>query len=109
MLSLYSLYRDKGFEIIGVSDDDRNHEAWKNAVDKDGIGVWKHVLRGFDLDKRMKGEKNPFDISEKYGIATLPTKILVDPDGRIIGRYGESIEDVEAMDKKLSTIFGKAL
>lgn len=108
LLSLYSRYKDKGFEIIGIASDDGKEEAWKKAVEQDKIGVWKHVLSGYDQEKRMRGEKNENHIGPKYGIATLPTKILVDPNGMIIGRYGESIEDVEAMDTKLSMIFGKA-
>ena len=106
LLSLYSKYRGKGFEIIGVSDDDSKPEAWKKAVEKDKIGVWKHVLRGFDMKKRMAGIKNETDISEYYGIHSLPTKILIDPNGMIIGRYGGGGENDEAMDKKLSEIFG---
>ncbi len=103
---LYAKYNAKGFEIIGVSDDD-NHEAdWKKAVDKDGVGIWKHVLRGFDLQKMLKNEKNEKDISNYYGIHSLPTKILIDPNGMIIGRYGGGGEDDEAMDAKLKTIFG---
>jgi thiol-disulfide isomerase/thioredoxin len=106
LLSLYSKYRDKGFEIIGVSDDDNNHEAWKKAVEKDGIGVWKHVLRGLDMKKKMANQENPEDISDYYGIHSLPTKILIDPQGLIIGRYGGGGENDEAMDKKLKEIFG---
>jgi glutathione peroxidase-family protein len=106
LLSLYSKYKDKGFEIIGVASDDGKEEAWRKAVEQDKIGVWKHVLSGYDQEKRMRGEKNENYIGPKYGIATLPTKILIDPNGMIIGRYGESTEDVEAMDKKLSEIFG---
>lgn len=103
---LYSKYKDKGFEIIGISDDDNNNEAWQKAVEKDGIGVWKHVLRGLDMKKRMAGEKNETDISQYYGIHSLPTKILIDPNGVIIGRYGGGGENDEAMDKKFSEIFG---
>lgn len=103
---LYSKYKDKGFEIVGISDDDNNHEAWQKAVEKDHIGVWKHILRGLDMQKVMKGEKNPSDISQYYGIHSLPTKILIDPKGIIIGRYGGGGENEEAMDKKLSEIFG---
>jgi thiol-disulfide isomerase/thioredoxin len=103
---LYSKYKDRGFEIIGISDDDSNHDAWQKAVEKDQIGVWKHVLRGLDMKKRMAGEKNESDISQYYGIHTLPTKILIDPGGVIIGRYGSDGEDEAAMDKKLSEIFG---
>ena len=65
----------------------------------------KHVLRGPDMDKRMKGEKNETDISQYYGIHTLPTKILIDPNGVIVGRYGGGGDNDEAMDKKLSEIF----
>ncbi|SEW52020.1 TlpA disulfide reductase family protein [Chitinophaga arvensicola] len=103
---LYGKYSSKGFEIIGVSDDDSDHEAWKKAVDKDGIGIWKHVLRGLDWSKREKNLPNPEDVSDYYGIHSLPTKILIDPQGMIIGRYGGGGEDDEAMNKKLKEIFG---
>ena len=106
LLSLYSKYKSKGFEIIGVSDDDNNLDAWKKAVDQDKIGVWKHVLRGL---KRVEGPEmydRTNSISDKYGISTLPTKILIDPNGVIIGRYGGGGENDEAMDKKLAEIFG---
>ena len=107
LLSLYSKYRDKGFEIIGISDDDSNPEAWKKAVDKDKIAVWKHVLRGLKRDPNSPmGFDRSADISDRYGIHTLPTKILIDPNGVIIGRYGGGGENDEAMDKKLSEIFG---
>ncbi|WP_257666335.1 TlpA disulfide reductase family protein [Parapedobacter tibetensis] len=105
LLELYSTYKDKGFEIIGISDDDSNQAAWKKAVDEDKIGVWKHVLRGL---KRTSdgGFDRSASISDRYGISTLPTKILVDPNGIIIGRYGSGSQDDEAMDKKLAELFG---
>lgn len=105
LLSLYSKYKDKGFEIIGISDDDRNLEAWQKAVEKDNIGVWKHVLRGFKWTADMRPDRTD-DISDRYGIHTLPTKVLIDPNGIIIGRYGGGGENDEAMDKKLSEVFG---
>ena len=99
---LYSKYKDKGIEFIGVSDDDRNHDAWHKAVEKDGL-PWRHVLRGFDMEKLMNNEPNEKDISEKFGIHTLPTKILIDRSGKIIGRYSE---DEGPLDAKLEEIFG---
>jgi len=104
--SLYGKYKDKGLEIVGVSDDDRDPAAWKKAVAQDGIGIWRHVLRGLDMEKRMANKPNPEDISEYYGIHSLPTKILIDPEGKIIGRYGGGGEDDDAMDKRLASIFG---
>jgi ribosomal protein S3 len=44
------------------------------------------------------------DISENFGIHTLPTKILIDKNGMIIGRYGEQ---EEGLNKKLKEIFGE--
>ena len=105
LLSLYSKYKDKGLEIIGVSDDDGKPEAWQKAVEKDGIGVWKHVLRGLKYDGKGNFDRSD-DISENFGIHSLPTKILIDPNGVIIGRYGGGGEDDAAMDKKFAEIFG---
>lgn len=106
LLKLYSEYQPKGLEILGVSDDDRDHEKWKKAVEKDGIGVWKHVLRGLQYKEGTHEKINiDQDISEGYNISTLPTKILVGPDGIIVARYDGSEEDDKKMDQDLATIF----
>jgi len=103
LLSLYSQYKDKGFEIIGISDDDNNHDAWKKAVEKDSIDVWKHVLRGLKWDGKGNFDRSN-DISDNFGIHSLPTKILIDPNGVIIGRYGGGGDTDEAMDKMLAEV-----
>lgn len=103
LIDLYNKYKADGFEIIGVSDDDSNESAWKKAVEKDQIGIWRHVLRG------LKRVGNTFDrsqdISEHYGVHTLPTKILIDPDGVIIGRYASGAGSDDDLDRKLAEIF----
>jgi len=38
----------------------------------------------------------------------LPARILIGPNGVIIGRYGDGGEGDDAMDKKLAEIFEKA-
>jgi len=107
LLDVYAKYKSKGLEILGVSDDDSNHDAWRKAVKEDNIGVWRHVLRGLEIDRSNGGYKIINDgISGGYNISTLPTKILVGPDGIIIGRYGGGGEDDAAMDKKLAELFG---
>lgn len=104
---LYAKYKDKGLEVIGVSDDDRDSTAWKKAMAKDGTGIWHNVLRGLDMEKIQRGEKNEKDISEKFGIHSLPTKILIDPSGRIIGRYDKGTEEEAAeMDALLAKVMG---
>ncbi|HEY9258737.1 TlpA disulfide reductase family protein [Chitinophaga sp.] len=103
---LYATYQPKGLEIIGVASDDSSKDAWKKAVTQDGIGIWRQVLTGQEMDKVMKQLPNPKDIGENYGIQTLPTKVLIDPKGNIIGRYGADGSNDEEMNKKLKEIFG---
>lgn len=102
LLKVYNQYKQKGFEIIGISDDDRAPEKWRKAVEEDQIGVWKHVLHGL---KWLPGGGVNFDstnsILDKYNVGVLPTKILIDPNGIIVGRYGSD----EALDKKLAEVF----
>lgn len=99
---LYTKYKEKGFEVIGVSDDDRNHEAWKKAVAQDGL-PWQHVLRGLKIVNGVPDRSA--DISEGYNISTLPTQILLDKTGKIIARYGEDGEDHGLLDQKLKSVF----
>lgn len=100
---LYAKYKDKGFEIVCIADDDSNPAAWRKAVEKDGIGAFRHVLRGFKQSGGVRD--NGADISGRYGIHFLPTKILVGKDGMIVGRYSSG--DEEQLDAKLAEIFGK--
>lgn len=98
---LYAKYKDKGIEFVGIADDDRAEDKWKEAVAKDGIGIWKHVRRGLKYANGTYDRSS--DISENFGIHTLPTKILIDKNGMIIGRYGEQ---EEGLNRKLKEIFG---
>lgn len=101
---LYAKYKDQGFVVVCIADDDRNEEKWKAAVEKDQIGEFKHVLRGLQWTNGRPDRSD--DISEMYGIHSLPTKILVDKEGVIIGRYGGGGGTQEDMDQKLKEIFG---
>lgn len=103
LIELYNKYKALGFEIIGISDDDRDEKAWKKAVEQDQIQIWKHVLRGLKMNGQNFDRSQ--DISEHYGIHTLPTKILIDPQGVIVGRYASGAGTDEDLDKKLAEIF----
>ncbi|MES2330339.1 MAG: TlpA disulfide reductase family protein [Bacteroidota bacterium] len=98
---LYAKYNAKGFEVVGVSDDDRDNAAWKKAVEQDGL-PWKHVLRGL---KSVNGVfDRSADINESFNISSLPTQILIDPAGKIIARYGDGGEDHALLDSKLESL-----
>lgn len=100
---LYRKYKDKGLEVVCVSDDDMTPDKWREAVEKDGIQAFRHVLRG--LKQTENGLDRSGDISDRYGIHSLPTKILIDKEGMIIGRYGGGGGTEEDMDRKLKEIF----
>jgi len=91
VLASYNKYKDKGFEILGVSLD-RTKDAWLKAIEEDGL-VWKHVS---DL-KYFNSEAAAI-----YQINAIPATYLIDPDGKIIAKNlrGESLE------RKLEEIFG---
>ena len=49
-------------------------------------------------------EREAYDVVKLYGITAFPTKVLIDPDGKIIVKaVGESA----SIDEKLKEVFGK--
>jgi thiol-disulfide isomerase/thioredoxin len=104
LISLYTQYKDKNFALVGIADDDRNVKNWLAAIENDKIGLWPQVLRGLDAQLFIKGIDNPRDISQQYGVKALPTKILIDPKGEIIGRFDGQHSSDEELEKMLSTL-----
>lgn len=89
---LYSQYKSKGFDILGVSLD-RTKTAWLGAIEKDDL-PWHHI-------SDLKGWKN--EAAQLYGVTSIPQTVLVDKEGKIIARNLRG----PALDQKLAEIFGK--
>lgn len=89
LVKAYNTYKNKNFEIFGVSLDE-NKDRWLKAV-KDDQYTWPQV-------SELKGWANP--VAELYGIIGIPFNILVDPNGVIIARNLRG----EALEKKLAEI-----
>ena len=101
VLAAYEKYKDKGLEVVCVADDDHSADKWKAAVEKDGTQAFHHVLRG--LKRTANGEYDRSeDKSDDYAVHYLPTKYLIGPDFKIVGR----IDEEEVMDAKLQEAFG---
>ncbi|MCF0244331.1 MAG: redoxin domain-containing protein, partial [Bacteroidaceae bacterium] len=100
---LYAKYHDKGLECFYVSDDDSAEDKWKKAIADDGLENFHHVLRGlkWDRSKGIEGVDHTNDISHKYAVHFLPTKYLIDREGKIIGKFND-----KEIDEKLKEIFG---
>lgn len=93
LIRLYKKYNEKGIEFIGIAGDNGSEDKWKLAIDKDGINIWRHIL-----DKK---------IGDQYAVHSIPLQILIDPNGIIIGRFGEGGEPNESLSKLIEKIFEK--
>ncbi|MBE6202003.1 MAG: AhpC/TSA family protein [Rikenellaceae bacterium] len=97
---LYEKYKDKGFEVVYVADDDSNEEAWRNAVEQDGLQEFHHILRGLKRTESGAYDRSN-DQSDKYDVHYLPTKYLIDSDFNIIGKV-----DDQSLEEELKKAFG---
>ena len=69
----YRLFKDKGYEIIGISFDSKA-EPWKMTVKKLGM-TWPQLS---DLKYWQS------DAAKLYGIMSIPSNVLLDKEGKII-------------------------
>lgn len=93
LVKTYNIYRQKGFEILGISVDE-NRKSWLNAIKKDGL-TWLNAADLLDTDK------NPAALT--YGVQAIPNNFLIDPEGKIIGKNLRGDE----LGHKLEELLGK--
>ena len=87
----YEKYKDKGFDILGVSLD-RDIASWRKAIQADGL-LWHHI-------SDLKGWQSAH--AALYSITSIPQTVLLDRDGKIIARNLRG----EELGNKLKEIFG---
>ena len=86
---LYTSYHPSGkLEILGVSCD-KDEAAWLQAIEEDEL-PWLHIR-----DQRTE----PYNPCDKYGISAIPTTILINKEGVIVGRNLNEAEIEEILSK----------
>jgi peroxiredoxin len=87
VVKAYKKFHDKGFEILGVSLDEK-HERWTAAIEKDKLS-WQHV-------SDLKGWNN--SAAKQYAVRSIPNNFLLDKNGIIIAKSlrGEQLEETLA-------------
>lgn len=75
VVDLYNDYKDKNFEIFGVSFDS-DAEKWKKAIVDDGL-AWQHVS---DLQYWNSAA------GKLYGVRSIPHTVLIDTEGIIVAK-----------------------
>jgi len=75
IVELYNRYKDKGFEIIGISLD-QSKEAWVKAIGDDNL-TWPQMS---DLKHWQS------DAAKLYSVSAIPYTVLLDREGKIIAK-----------------------
>jgi len=75
VVAAYQKFRSKNFTVLGVSLDS-DGDKWKAAIAADAL-TWTHIsdLQGWESIA-----------ARDYGVQSIPTNFLVDPDGKIVAR-----------------------
>ena len=90
VVKLYNDFKDKGFEILGVSLDE-SHDKWIGAIEADEL-TWPHVS---DLEGWSSAA------GKLYGINSIPATVLLDRDGVIVAKNLRG----DALRKKLEELY----
>lgn len=86
----YKYFKPKGFEIIGISLDS-NRESWLGAIQSMGLN-WIHV-------SDLKGWRCA--ASQAYGVSSIPSCVLVDSEGNVVGKNLRGQQLVQTLLKHL--------
>lgn len=88
----YDKFKNKNFEVIGVSLDDKK-SLWENAI-KDNHFNWVEVCD-------LKGRQN--EVAVAYGISAIPQSLLVDPNGIIIAKNLRGDDLIQKLEEVIKT------
>jgi len=94
VVAAYAKYKDKGFNILGVSLDQTGaKDKWLKAIHDDHL-TWTHV-------SDLKSWKN--EVAQLYSVQAIPQNFLVGPDGKIVGKNLRG----DDLNNKLKELFDK--
>lgn len=84
VVKTYEKYKDKGFEIVGISLD-TDKAAWESATKKHGI-TWPQF-------SNLEGWQD--EAAQAYSVQGIPYTLLIDKDGTIVAEHlrGEAINN----------------
>lgn len=84
----------KGFDIFSVSLD-QNKDAWKGAIEKDGL-IWKNHVSD------LKGWQN--GAAAVYGVSSIPMSFLIDENGIIVAKNLRGLELHKQLDMHVKSL-----
>ena len=90
IVAAFNQYKDKGFNVFGVSLD-REKDAWLKAIDDDHL-TWLHVS---DLSYWNNAA------AQLYAVNSIPSSLIVDKSGKIIAKNKRDKELFETLSELL--------
>ena len=92
VVDAYEKYHDKGFDIVGLSFDNKK-KPWVKDIAELKM-PWTHLsdLKGWNTVA-----------AEVYGVNSIPDNLLIDPQGKIVARGLRA----QALQDKLKEVFGE--
>ena len=90
LVGLYQEYKDKGFNIIGISSDAAAND-WKASIEKDDL-PWVNL-------RDPEGREST--VQYQYGIHLIPTNFLIGPEGTIVAKNIEPEELEQLLENNL--------
>ena len=90
VVRVYDEYKDKGFEILGVSLDNKR-DRWVKAIADDKL-TWPQI-------SDLQGWRSA--VARQYGVSSIPQTVLLDAEGRILARNLRGA----ALEQKLAEVF----
>lgn len=91
VVAAYEKYHDKGFDIVGLSFDNKR-EPWLKAINDLNM-PWTHL-------SDLKGWKSV--AAATYGINAIPASLLINPQGKIVARDLRGSELAEKLAEVLA-------
>lgn len=95
LIQINQKYKGENFILLGIASD-RKNEVIKKAAQEDKID-WPQM----NIYEKRDQQKQ---LNEMYDISAIPTKILIDPEGKIVVKY---VGDSAGLDQELEKIFKK--
>ena len=91
MLSVYTKYKDRGFEIVGIGLDEKKDlaQSFLKKLETPWINLW---------DSRKNGVSK---VMENFGVSAIPTSFLLDKDGKVITIEARGLLLGKALEKLL--------
>jgi len=84
VVAAYEKYKEKNFKVLGISLD-TDKDRWLKAIAEDKL-PWKQV---YDFKEAQS------EVAKLYNISSVPSNVLVDPNGKIVGKNlrGKALHD----------------